>query len=148
MPRFFESRGLSPDHIGLLFGPTTEREHCSAARNAWEVEGALARRAHLRPRSDGCHADRGIAPLELFTIATAPSCAPKEDKVMVRSILALVAVLSAASTGFAGDLVTPPVFVGAGTNVACRLTNITSALIPANSSSSGSAGQCWRTVRP
>lgn len=50
---------------------------------------------------------------------------------MVRSILALVAVLSVGSTGFAGDLVTPPVFVGAGTNVACRLTNITSDLIPA-----------------
>ena len=50
---------------------------------------------------------------------------------MVRSILALVAVLSVASTGFGGDLVTPPVFVGAGTNVACRLTNVTSDLIPA-----------------
>jgi hypothetical protein len=55
----------------------------------------------------------------------------KEDKVMVRSILALVTVLAATSTGLAGDLVTPPVFVGAGTNVACRLTNITSGLIPA-----------------
>ena len=50
---------------------------------------------------------------------------------MIRSILALVAVLSVASTGFAGDLVTPPMFVGAGTHVACRITNITSGLIPA-----------------
>ena len=50
---------------------------------------------------------------------------------MVRSILALVAVLSAASTSLAGDLVTPPVFVGTGTNAACTLTNITSASIPA-----------------
>src|SRR5262245_7731365 len=54
-----------------------------------------------------------------------------EDKVMVRSILALAAVFSVASTGFAGDLVTPPVFVGSGTTAACKLTNITSATIPA-----------------
>jgi hypothetical protein len=50
---------------------------------------------------------------------------------MVRSILALAAVLSVASTGLAGDLVTPPLFVGASTNAACKLTNITSASIPA-----------------
>jgi len=50
---------------------------------------------------------------------------------MVRSILALAAVLSVASTGLAGDLVTPALFVGASTRVACRLTNITSDLIPA-----------------
>jgi hypothetical protein len=50
---------------------------------------------------------------------------------MVRSTLALAAVLPVASISLAGDLVTPAVFVGASTNAECRLTNITSASIPA-----------------
>ena len=50
---------------------------------------------------------------------------------MARSTLALAAVLSVASTSLAGDLVTPPVYVGDSTNATCRLLNITSAPIPA-----------------
>ena len=50
---------------------------------------------------------------------------------MVRSILVLAAVFSAASTSLAGDLVTPPLFVGASSTAACKLMNITSATIPA-----------------
>ena len=49
---------------------------------------------------------------------------------MVRSIFAL-AVLSVASVSLAGNLVTPPLFVGASSTAACRLANITSAPIPA-----------------
>ena len=50
---------------------------------------------------------------------------------MVRSTFALAAVLSVASTGLAGDLVTPPLLVGASSVAACRIMNITSATIPA-----------------
>jgi hypothetical protein len=48
---------------------------------------------------------------------------------MVRSILALAAVLSVASASLAADLVTPPATVGSSTTAACMLTNITSAPI-------------------
>jgi hypothetical protein len=50
---------------------------------------------------------------------------------MVRSTLALAAVLSVASASLAGDLVTPPIFVGASTSAACALANLTSAPLPA-----------------
>ena len=50
---------------------------------------------------------------------------------MVRSILVLAAVLSVVSTSLAGDLVTPPLFVGASSTAACKLMDITSATIPA-----------------
>jgi hypothetical protein len=50
---------------------------------------------------------------------------------MIRSTLALAAVLSTASTSLAADLVTPRVFVGANTNAVCKLANITSAPLPA-----------------
>ena len=50
---------------------------------------------------------------------------------MVRSTLALAAVLSVASINLARDLVTAPVFVGATTTALCKLLNITSAPIPA-----------------
>jgi hypothetical protein len=50
---------------------------------------------------------------------------------MVRSIFALAAVLSVASVSLAGDLATPPMYVGASSTAECRLTNITSAPIPA-----------------
>jgi len=50
---------------------------------------------------------------------------------MVRSIFALTAVLSVASASLAGDLVTPPIFVGDSTIASCKLLNITSAPIPA-----------------
>jgi hypothetical protein len=50
---------------------------------------------------------------------------------MVRSTLALAAVLSVAATSLAGDLVTPPVLVGVSTNVRCSLLNVSSAPIPA-----------------
>ena len=46
---------------------------------------------------------------------------------MVRSTLALAAVLAVASTSLAGDLVTPSVFVGSDSGVTCRLLNITKA---------------------
>ena len=49
---------------------------------------------------------------------------------MVRSILALAAVLSVASASLAADLVTPPATVGSSTTAACMLTNITSAPWP------------------
>jgi hypothetical protein len=45
---------------------------------------------------------------------------------MVRSSLALAAVLSVASISLAGDLVTPPVFVSGTIAAACNLANITS----------------------
>jgi len=50
---------------------------------------------------------------------------------MVRSIFALVAVLSVASASLAADLVTPLVFVGFSTSVSCDLVNISSAPIQA-----------------
>jgi len=50
---------------------------------------------------------------------------------MVRSIFALGAVLSVASISLAGDLVTPPMFVGGSSTTECRLANLTSAPIPA-----------------
>jgi len=50
---------------------------------------------------------------------------------MVRSTLALAAVLSVASISIAGDLVTPPVFVGTGSDASCNLVNITSDTISA-----------------
>jgi hypothetical protein len=50
---------------------------------------------------------------------------------MVRSIFALAAVLSVASISLAGDLVTPPVWVGTNHWSSCKLVNITSAPIPA-----------------
>jgi hypothetical protein len=50
---------------------------------------------------------------------------------MVRSTLALAAVLSVASISLAGDLVTPPLWVGGSHNSTCKLVNITSAPIPA-----------------
>ena len=50
---------------------------------------------------------------------------------MVRPTLALAAVLSVASISLAGDLVTPPVFIGSGGDVSCNLVNITSDTIPA-----------------
>jgi hypothetical protein len=51
---------------------------------------------------------------------------------MVRSTLVLAAVLSVASISLAGDLVTPPAFVGGSTNVECNLVNTESAPIPAH----------------
>jgi hypothetical protein len=50
---------------------------------------------------------------------------------MVRSTIALAAVLSVASVSLAGDLVTPPMFVGLNTSVACKLQNISSNTITA-----------------
>jgi hypothetical protein len=50
---------------------------------------------------------------------------------MVRSIFALAAVLSVATASLARDLVTPAVYVGPSTSVACKLLNITSAPVPA-----------------
>ena len=50
---------------------------------------------------------------------------------MVRSIFALAAVLSLATASLARDLVTPAVYVGPSTSVACKLLNITSAPVPA-----------------
>jgi hypothetical protein len=50
---------------------------------------------------------------------------------MIRSTLALAAVLSVASVSLAGDLVTPPVYVGSSTEVACKLVNISSNTITA-----------------
>jgi hypothetical protein len=50
---------------------------------------------------------------------------------MVRSTLALAAVLSVASISLAADLVTPPMAVGASTSASCKLANITSAPLPA-----------------
>ena len=46
---------------------------------------------------------------------------------MVRSTLALAAVLAVASTSLAADLVTPGVAIGSNSGVDCRLVNITSA---------------------
>src|SRR5262245_38304962 len=51
---------------------------------------------------------------------------------MVRSSLALAAVLSVASASLARDLVTPPMFVGNSTTASCKLLNMTSAPIPAH----------------
>ena len=50
---------------------------------------------------------------------------------MVRSIFALAAVLSVASASLAADMATPVVYVGSSTSVQCRITNLTSATIPA-----------------
>jgi hypothetical protein len=48
---------------------------------------------------------------------------------MVRSVLALAAVLSVASASLAGDLVTPLVHVGTNSAWSCKVLNITSAPI-------------------
>ena len=50
---------------------------------------------------------------------------------MVRPTIALAALLSVASISLAGDLVTPPVFIGSGSDVSCNLVNITSDTIAA-----------------
>jgi hypothetical protein len=50
---------------------------------------------------------------------------------MVRSILALAAVLSVATASLAADLVTPPVDAGSNNQIGCRIANITSNAIPA-----------------
>jgi hypothetical protein len=50
---------------------------------------------------------------------------------MVRSILALAAVLSVATASLAADLVTPPIDAGSNNLIGCRLANITSNAIPA-----------------
>ena len=50
---------------------------------------------------------------------------------MVRSTLALAAVLSFASISLARDLFTPPAYVGGDQEVTCKMLNITSAPIPA-----------------
>jgi hypothetical protein len=59
---------------------------------------------------------------------------------MARSFFALAVVLSVASASLAGDLVTPPMGVGAATTAVCRLANITSATIPAQIEMIESAG--------
>jgi hypothetical protein len=59
---------------------------------------------------------------------------------MVRSTLALAAVLSVASISLAGDLVTPSIGVGASTNAACKLVNISSSTITAQLQLVDSAG--------
>jgi hypothetical protein len=59
------------------------------------------------------------------------SCALREDQGMIRSTLALVAVLSVTSVSLAGDLVTPPMFVGLNTTLTCKLANISSNTITA-----------------
>ena len=48
---------------------------------------------------------------------------------MVRSIFALAAVLSVASTSLAGDLVTSSFFVGSSSFAACNVVNITSSTL-------------------
>jgi hypothetical protein len=50
---------------------------------------------------------------------------------MVRSTLALAAVLSVASISLAGDLVTPSIFVGLSTAATCKMVNISSSTITA-----------------
>jgi len=62
--------------------------------------------------------------------------------------LALAALLSAASSSIAGDLVTPPAFVGKSTQVSCKLTNITSATIPAQSQLIQSGGTVLQDSGP
>jgi hypothetical protein len=66
----------------------------------------------------------------LTSLRNRASCALKEEQIMVRSTLALTALLSVASTSLAGDLVTPPVFVGSSSSVSCRLVDITTAPVP------------------
>ena len=66
---------------------------------------------------------------------------------MVRSIFALAAVLSLASVSLAGDLVTPPTFVGLSTSVSCHLANITSAPILAQVELDSTAG-VLKTIGP
>ena len=68
---------------------------------------------------------------------------------MVRSTLALAAVLSVASISLAGDLVTPSIGVGASTNAACKLVNISSNTITAQLQLIGAGGTyCGTAARP
>jgi hypothetical protein len=67
---------------------------------------------------------------------------------MVRSTLALAAVLSVASSSLAGDLITPSLFVGAFTNVSCELVNTSSATIPVQIQLIGSGGTVMTSTGP
>jgi hypothetical protein len=55
-------------------------------------------------------------------------------------MFALAALLSVASASLAGDLATPPMYVGTSTNVWCLLTNLTSAPLPAQLQMIGEGG--------
>ena len=67
---------------------------------------------------------------------------------MVRSTLALAAVLSVTSTSLAGDLITPSLFVGGSTYVSCELINISSATIPVQVQLIGSSGNVIAAIGP